>query len=50
MPDGPEEMVHICTLMNNHIISIYDIEGMAYLISIDIKKLYIVNNWIDMNT
>ena len=43
-------MVHVYALINNHVISIRDIEGMAHLIPIDIEKLYLMNNQIDMHT
>ena len=49
MADGPEGMVCVCTPMNNHVINIHDLEGMAHLIPIDMEKLYLVNNWIDIH-
>jgi len=49
-PDGSEGMVCVGTPVKNHVVCIGDIEGMAYLITINLDNLYLVNNRIDVHT
>ena len=49
-PDGPEGMVRVGIPMQNHVICITDIEGMAHLIPVEPGNRYLVNNRIDVHT